>query len=239
MLAELKNFNPAFVDFTWGAGGSTSTLTFDLCKEAKETFGLNPNMHLTCTNMEISMIDTALDLCKQHGITNLVSLRGDPPVGQDRWTPKDSQLTCATDLVKYIRSKHGDYFCQSVGGYPEGHPAAMITLPLEALETLSDREKTRYSIEDNAINICRDDAFASELAYLKTKIDAGARAIITQMFFDIEVFTAFVSSCRQAGILVPIIPGIMCISTYGGFMRMVKFCKTRVPEEVGQTGWVQ
>eukprot|EP01031_Cornospumella_fuschlensis_P030335 gene30335-36656_t len=47
VIAELKGFNPAFVDFTWGAGGSTSTLTFDLCKEAKEVFGLNPNMHLT------------------------------------------------------------------------------------------------------------------------------------------------------------------------------------------------
>ncbi len=56
--------------------------------------------------------------------------------------------------------------------------------------------------------------------------------IITQMFFDIHVFDQFVKDCRACGITVPIVPGIMCITTHGGFGRMTNFCKTRVPTEL-------
>jgi len=52
------------------------------------------------------------------------------------------------------------------------------------------------------------------------------------MFFDCEVYNSFVTACRRKNILVPIVPGIMPISTYSGFKRMIKFCKTRVPESI-------
>lgn len=55
------------------------------------------------------------------------------------------------------------------------------------------------------------------------------------VFFDVDVFTAFVAACRAAGIAVPILPGIMVIQAYGGFRRMTTFCKSRVPKEV----WAQ
>lgn len=55
---------------------------------------------------------------------------------------------------------------------------------------------------------------------------------ITQMFFDSEVYVAFVEACRAAGIQVPIIPGLMCINTVAGFKRMVGFCHTRVPDQL-------
>lgn len=53
--------------------------------------------------------------------------------------------------------------------------------------------------------------------------------IITQMFFDPEVFINWVKDCRAWGIDCPIIPGLMCINAYAGFKKMVGFCKTRVP----------
>ena len=49
------------------------------------------------------------------------------------------------------------------------------------------------------------------------------------MFFDTQVFKTFVEDCRKWGIMCPIVPGLMCINVYGGFCRMTKFCKTRVP----------
>jgi methylenetetrahydrofolate reductase (NADPH) len=55
------------------------------------------------------------------------------------------------------------------------------------------------------------------------------------MIFDASVYTSFVKACRDYGITVPIIPGIMCISNFGGFARMTKFCKSRVPEEMVTT----
>ena len=81
-LAHLKEYGPKFVDFTWGAGGSTSDLTFDLCLRAKTEFNVTPNMHLTCTNMEMSKIDVALERCKSNNIVNIFALRGDAPAGQ-------------------------------------------------------------------------------------------------------------------------------------------------------------
>lgn len=54
--------------------------------------------------------------------------------------------------------------------------------------------------------------------------------IITQMFFDTEVFKTFVTDCRARGINCPIVPGLMCINNYGGFKKMTKFCKSRVPK---------
>lgn len=56
--------------------------------------------------------------------------------------------------------------------------------------------------------------------------------IITQMFFDTKVFGTFVKDCKTWGINCPIVPGLMCINAFGGFAKMTKFCKTRVPAEL-------
>jgi methylenetetrahydrofolate reductase (NADPH) len=54
------------------------------------------------------------------------------------------------------------------------------------------------------------------------------------MFFDVHVFLTFVEDCRKWGIMCPIVPGLMCINAYPGFVKMSKFCKTRVPVTLAQ-----
>jgi Methylenetetrahydrofolate reductase len=60
----------------------------------------------------------------------------------------------------------------------------------------------------------------------------SADFIITQMFFDVAVFLQFVKDCREWGIECPVVPGLMCINAYAGFVKMTHFCKTRVPDEI-------
>lgn len=64
------------------------------------------------------------------------------------------------------------------------------------------------------------------------QVDAGADVIVTQLFYDTDVFLKFVHDCRQIGITIPIIPGIMPINNYKGFVRMTGFCKTKVSENI-------
>lgn len=69
------------------------------------------------------------------------------------------------------------------------------------------------------------------LDHLKEKVDAGGTFVVTQMFYDVDIFLNWVQKCRAKGIQVPIIPGIMPISTYASFMRRVLWTKCHVPED--------
>jgi len=62
-------------------------------------------------------------------------------------------------------------------------------------------------------------------------VDGGGEVIITQLFYDKDIFLKFVSDCREIGIKCPIVPGIMPIQSYKGFLRMTGLCKTE-----GDTG---
>ena len=69
-----------------------------------------------------------------------------------------------------------------------------------------------------------------DLQYLKQKIDVGADYIVTQLFYDCDLYLKWVEKCRSIGINVPILPGLMTIQNYGGFKRMTTLCQTSVPK---------
>ncbi|KAI2801229.1 hypothetical protein BLOT_011805 [Blomia tropicalis] len=72
----------------------------------------------------------------------------------------------------------------------------------------------------------------SDLLHLKEKVDAGADFIITQLFFESKVFFQFVSDCRNVGITVPILPGILPIQSYDSLEKITKISKLTIPEQI-------
>ncbi len=73
---------------------------------------------------------------------------------------------------------------------------------------------------------------ASDLGYARAKQDAGAGFLITQLFFDNELYFDYVEEARAAGVEVPIIPGIMPITNYGQIKRFTELCGATIPDEL-------
>ena len=120
-IDRMASLQPAYIDITWGAGGSTSYKTLEMCKTIQKYFGLEVMMHLTCTNMQVSSINKVLIEAEKNDLSNILALRGDPPEGSSSWEQHKDGFRHGVDLVRYIRKEFGDHFFLGVGGYPDGH----------------------------------------------------------------------------------------------------------------------
>ncbi|GJN88452.1 hypothetical protein Rhopal_001418-T1 [Rhodotorula paludigena] len=72
----------------------------------------------------------------------------------------------------------------------------------------------------------------ADIEHLYEKQEAGADFVVTQLFYDVEVFKKWYKACRDRGITIPILPGIMPIQNYLSFRRMTNLCGTHIPEDI-------
>ncbi|GAA5931534.1 methylenetetrahydrofolate reductase (NAD(P)H) MET12 [Sporobolomyces koalae] len=71
-----------------------------------------------------------------------------------------------------------------------------------------------------------------DIEYLYEKQEAGADFVVTQLFYDTDVFMKWYEACRKRGITIPILPGIMPIQNYLSFRRMTNLCGTHIPAQI-------
>lgn len=196
-IAELEPYNPAFVSVTYGAGGTTRDLTHDLVIRLKQTTALDPIPHLTCVLHKEAEVMDILQRYAEAGVSNILALRGDPPRGSVNYDHTADAFAYAADLVRFVKKfneqkSHPD--ARGFGIGVAGFPEGHPSTPNRLVE----------------------------MDHLKAKVDAGADYICTQLFFENSDFYDFRDRCDLAGIKVPIIAGLMPISTLSGMRRMAE-----------------
>lgn len=125
------------------------------------------------------------------------------------------------------------------GDPPEGHP---FTIPHEGLSHGSDLVtllRTRH--DDLCCGVAgypevhpESPSEEIDIRYLKEKVMAGASYIVTQLFFESDVYFRFVERCRQAGISIPILPGLLPALSLPQVKRTVMRCQARLPAQLEQ-----
>lgn len=195
-MLELEALHPSFVSVTYGAGGSTRDLTNDLVVRLKTQTPLDPIPHLTCVCHSEAEIRTVLEKYAAAGISNILALGGDVPKTLERHDRSKDAFRYASQLVTYIKQ-----FGSRGGAHkdPRGFGIGVAGFP-EGHPGTPNRVK--------------------EMDYLKAKVDAGADYICTQLFFDNRDFYDFRDRCELAGIRVPIIAGIMPVTSLKGLASM-------------------
>ena len=118
-IARFDALNPTFVSVTYGAGGGTLKNTRDVVLRIARETPLVPMPHLTCVDQNGDELKAILKDYVEHGIENVLALRGDPPEGAERFTPPEGGFCYAKDLVRLTVSLSG--FSIGVAVYPEGH----------------------------------------------------------------------------------------------------------------------
>lgn len=114
---EIADLKPSYMSVTYGAGGGTSKYTVNIAADLQRTKQVTALAHLSCISLPKENIVPMLDNLKEHGIENILALRGDiPKEGQAEF----EHYQYASELVEVIKSYGG--FCIGGACYPEGHP---------------------------------------------------------------------------------------------------------------------
>jgi methylenetetrahydrofolate reductase (NADPH) len=121
-IHELRDLSPDFVSVTYGAGGSTRDLTVELVTSIQREQGFCAMAHLTAVGATRDEIGELVDHLVSAGIENIIPLRGDPPGDEIEFVPTPGGFKYASELVAFIRQRHGNQLCLAGAGYPEGHP---------------------------------------------------------------------------------------------------------------------
>ena len=191
-IAQLQELRPSFVSVTYGAGGSTRERTHDLIVRIQRETDLTAVSHLTCVCHTEDQLAAILDRYADSGVENILALGGDPPRNLAGYDRTQDAFCNAEGLVRFIRSRPKAPDARGFGVGVAGFPEGHPGTP--------NRLK--------------------EMDFLKRKVDAGSDYICTQLFFNNDDFYDFRERCELAGIVVPILAGIMPVSTKPGMVRM-------------------
>lgn len=184
--------------------------TIAVAAAVKSTFNISVVPHMLCSGFSKEETEYALMDLSYLGISDLLLLRGDKAKHEAGFVPNANGHDHATGLQDQVNEWNKGQLLDGA--------SMKINQPF-SYAVAGYPEK-----HEEAPNM------ASDMNYLKQKVDNGAEYIITQMFFDNQKYYDFVKLCRESGINVPIIPGIKPITLKNQMTVLPKIFSTELPE---------
>ena len=230
-VEPLMALDPAYVNITFHREGIKETEredgsvewhvvrrrpgTVGISAAIQNRYGVEVVPHLICGGLsKYDIEDTLIDM-DFLGLHNVLALRGDKSQNEKRFMPHPQGHAHAVDLVRQIADMNRGKFID--GEVEECH-------------------HSKFSIGVAGYPEMHEEAASPEadIACLKAKVDAGAEYVVTQLFYDNARFFDYVRRCREAGITVPIIPGIKPLSTVRHLTLLPQTFGCHIPEELGR-----
>jgi methylenetetrahydrofolate reductase (NADPH) len=230
-IDPLMEFKPPFIDVTYhreeyvykkmenGLLEKSTTRkrpgTVGICAAIQNNYKVDTVPHIICGGFSKEETENALIDLHFLGVDNVLVLQGDAIKTESRFVPEPDGHKYASELLgQVVNMNNGLYIDEDLD-----KPA-----PTDFCIGVSGYPEKHF----NAPNLKTD------LKYLKLKVDMGAQYIVTQMFFDNKPYFGFVDKCREAGISVPIIPGIKPITAKGQLTVLPKIFNIDIPEELSE-----
>ena len=187
--------------------------TVGICAAIMNKYQVDAVPHIICGGFTKEETENALIDLQFLGIENILALRGDPIKNETHFIPNKAGHKYAVNLIEQVvQMNKGNFLHEETGN------AAATDFCIGAA---GYPEKHFESMN-----------LKTDLRYLKEKVDAGAEYIVTQMFFDNQKYFDFVQTCKNAGINVPIIPGLKPITTLKHISFLPKFFHIDFPDEL-------
>jgi methylenetetrahydrofolate reductase (NADPH) len=226
VISDVMKYNPPFIDVTSRAaeveyretpnGIQKKVIrkrpgTIGISVAIKNHFNIDTVPHILCYGFTREETEDALIELNYLGIENVLGVRGDD-LGYHKPIPEyKSQNVYAYQLVEQVAK-------MNKGKYLE--------------EDLLDAKPTNFCIGVGGYPEKHFEApnLKVEIERVKQKVDSGAHYVVTQMFYDNKVYFDFVKKCREAGITVPIIPGLKVLTTKTHLSNIPKNFYINIPE---------
>lgn len=194
-IRELETTNPDYVSVTYGANGSNRDTAVELLNRLLTETSLRPLAHLTCVGNTADELSGIISELLDHGVRGILALRGDLPKN-DQAQPRAGSLGHAQDLIELIRrveQRRSALLC-----------AGRVAIGVAAYPA---RHPESPSIEH-------------DVEVLLAKQRSGADFAITQVFFHADQYRDLVTRARRAGVSIPIIPGVMPLTSLRRVQRL-------------------
>ena len=205
-IVELAKMDPTFISVTFGAGGSSTKNSLDVLKFILQNTRAAALAHLTCVGHSFLETKALVNEFMDEGISDFLALRGDPQPGMPI-DPK-GELKSSSELVQLISQVHKDR-----GNSRSALNVAVATFPNGHPDS---------------------DSIAQDIQALLAKQNAGADYAITQLFFFADDYVAFVKRAREAGVSIPILPGIMPVTSMQRLNRVIELTGEKNPEALAK-----